>query len=244
MRVQRLNTPKKLDCATAWLLADTISCHPNAVVGLSTGRTTGDIHRTFVRLCRESGLDCSHVTFFGVDEVAGVPREYDGACYTMLKNELIDPLGIPEDRFLMLPVASDDFERDCREFTAELRRRGGVDLLFLGLGENGHLGFNQPGSPFGAGARLSLMYPELEQRIRRETGTPDDRVLGGVTLGLKDIMHARRLILAAKGLSKAAIVQKMIEGPVTEEVPASVLQLHPDCIVLLDREAASCLTTL
>ena len=242
MRVLLFNTPKKVDQQAAWLLADAVSSRPDAVVGLSTGRTTGSIHATFVKLARESGLDCSETTFFGVDEVAGVPRDYAGACYTMLKNELIDPLGIPEDRFLMLPVASDDFDRDCSAFIGELERRGGVDLLFLGLGENGHLGFNQPGSPFGAGARLSVMYPELEERIRRETGTPDDKPLGGVTMGLKDIMHARRLVLAAKGLSKAAVVRKMIEGPVTEDVPASVLQLHPDCTILLDREAASCLS--
>lgn len=242
MKIILTQTPENLDKQAAWMLADAVSSRHDAVIGLSTGRTTGSIHATFVRLARESGLDCSETTFFGLDEVAGVPREYAGACYTMLKNELVGPLGIPEDHFLMLPVESDDFERDCAAFTGELERRGGVDLLFLGLGENGHLGFNQPGSPFGAGARLSVMYPELEERIRRETGTPDDKPLGGVTLGLKDIMHARRLVLAAKGLSKAAIVQKMIEGPVTEDVPASVLQLHPDCTVLLDREAASCLS--
>ena len=239
MRILIDPTPAALDQRAAGLLAEAIRLHKDAVVGLSTGRTTGDIHRAFVKLVRETGLDCSQVTFFGLDEVAGVPREYVGACYTMLMNELIGPLGIPEDRFLMLPVESDDFGRDCRAFVDELARRGGVEFLFLGLGENGHLGFNQPGSPFGAGARLSVMYPELEERIRRETGTPADKPLGGVTLGLVDIMRARKLVLAAKGLSKAAIVQKMIEGPVTEDVPASVLQLHPDCTVLLDRDAAS-----
>lgn len=242
MEIKVINTAPELDVQAAREMAAVIRRRPDAVVGLSTGRTTGEIHRQFVHLCREESLDCSRVTFFGLDEVAGVPREYAGACYTMLKNELVNPLGIPEERFLMLPVSSDDFERDCRRFTEELRRRGGIELLFLGLGGNGHLGFNQPGSPFGAGARLSVMYPELEQRIRRETGTPDDKPLGGVTLGIRDIMRSRHLVLAAKGLSKAAIVQKMIEGPVTEDVPASVLQLHPDCTVLLDREAASLLS--
>ena len=239
MRILVCNTPAELDRRAAEMIADAVRSRRDAVVGLSTGRTTGDIHRAFVRLVRETGLDCSGVTFFGQDEVAGVPRAYAGACYTMLKNELVGPLGIPEERFLMLPTESDDFGRDCRAFMDELEKRGGGDFLFLGLGENGHLGFNQPGSPFGAGARLSVMYPELEERIRRETGTPADKPLGGVTMGLKDIMQARKLVLAAKGPSKAAIVKKMIEGPVTEDVPASVLQLHPDCTVLLDREAAS-----
>ena len=239
MRILIDRTPEELDLRAAGMMAEAIRRRKDAVVGLSTGRTTGDIHRAFVQLVRETGLDCSRVTFFGLDEVAGVPREYAGACYTMLMNEIIGPLGIPEDRFLMLPVESDDFDRDCRAFVEELERRGGVEFLFLGLGENGHLGFNQPGSPFGGGAWLSVMYPELEERIRRETGTPDDKPLGGVTLGIRDIMQARRLVLGAKGLSKADIVRKMIEGPVTEDVPASVLQLHPDCTVLLDVNAAS-----
>ena len=242
MRIFVYQTPEELDRQAAEMIADAVRSRKGAVVGLSTGRTTGSIHSAFVRLVRETGLDCSGTTFFGQDEVAGVPREYAGACYTMLKNELVGPLGIPEDRFLMLPTESDDFDRDCRAFIGELERRGGVDFLFLGLGENGHLGFNQPGSPFGAGARLSVMYPELEARIRRETGTSADKPLGGVTMGLKDVMHARKLVLAAKGPSKAAIVKRMVEGPVTEDVPASVLQLHPDCTVLLDVDAASELT--
>jgi glucosamine-6-phosphate deaminase len=242
MRILITNTPEELDCQAAEMIAEAVRSRKNAVVGLSTGRTTGGIHRAFVRLVQETGLDCSGVTFFGQDEVAGIPRTCACACYTMLMNELIGPLGIPEDRFLMLPTESDDFDRDCRAFIGELDRRGGVDFLFLGLGENGPLGFNQPGTPLGSGAHLSTMDPDLEARIRRETGTPADKPLGGVTMGLRDVMHARKLVLAAKGTSKSAISQKMIEGPVTEDVPASVLQLHPDCTILLDREAASQIT--
>jgi len=126
MKIQMSETTGALDRMAARILADTVVRRPDAVIGLSTGRTTGDIHRAFVRLCREEGLDCTRVTFFGLDEVTGVPREYAGACYTMLKTEMVDPLDIPEDRFLMLPVASDDFDRDCRAFTGELERRGGI----------------------------------------------------------------------------------------------------------------------
>lgn len=232
-------TATELDLAAARELGSAILQKASAVIGLSTGRTTGSIHRAFCEEVLRSGINLSCASFFGIDEVAGVDREYKGACYKMLKTEVIDPLNINEDNFLMLPTISADWEADCRAFCAELERRGGIDLIFLGLGENGHLGFNQPGTPFGSSARLSVMYPELEERIRRETATPEDKELGGVTLGLRDIMLSRRLVLAAKGTSKASIVKKMIKGPVTEEVPASVLQLHPQCTILLDREAAS-----
>ena len=156
----------------------------------------------------------------------------------MLKTELMDALGVKEDNFLMLPTVSDDFEKACRDFRQEIARRGGIDLLMLGLGENGHLGFNQPGSPFDSETRVTGMHAKLEVRIRRETNTPPEKKLGGITLGIKDIMQARRIVLVAKGANKTDIVREMIEGPVTTEVPASILQLHPNCEFLLDGAAA------
>ena len=212
---------------------------PDSVIGLSTGRTTGDIHRLIASIHRDRSFDVSGVTFFGQDEVSGVPRDYSGSCWTMLKTELIDSLGTDEDHFLMLPVRSDDYARDCRMFMEEIGRRGGIDLLVLGIGENGHLGFNQPGTPFASGCRVSVMTSELESRIRRETGIPKDVELGGVTIGLRDVMSARRILAVANGLNKADIMKKIIEGPVTEDVPASILQLHPDCEFILDNDAAS-----
>ena len=242
MEIRVFSTSQMMDMASAITIVDQIKRKKDSVIGLSTGRTTAQVHKAVCTIFGEHPFDTTAVTFFGLDEVTGVPRKYSGACYTMLKNEIIGPLGIPEENFLMLPTFSEDFPRSCREFTDELGRRGGIDLLYLGLGDNGHLGFNQPGSPFGSKARISNMMEELEQRIRRETGLSKEDPLGGVTLGIKDIMHSRKLVLGAKGQSKAAMVKAMVEGPVTEDVPASVLQLHPDCTIILDSEAASLLS--
>ena len=126
-----------------------------------------------------------------------------------------------------------------QRFVEKLQQRGGIDLLVLGLGENGHLGFNQPGTPFESTAWVTEMNAELEERIRCETATPADKWLGGVTLGIRDIMQARRIVLVAKGKNKADIVQSMLLGPVTTDVPASILQLHPCCEFLLDADASS-----
>ncbi len=210
----------------------------NAVVGLSTGRTTKRIHQKFAEIITALGIDTSQATFFGVDEVVGVPRSYSGACYTMLRTELLDSLDIADDHFLMLPTNPDAYPEACQRFTEALGQSGGIDILMLGLGENGHLGFNQPGTPFGSTAWLSKMDPELDARIHRETATPSDQQLGGATLGLKDMMRARKIMLVANGERKAAIVKKMLRGPVTPDVPASILQLHPNCEYLLDAEAA------
>ncbi len=238
MKIRVLNTPAEVDALSAETLLAQIESKPCSVVGLSTGRTTAGIHEALVALCRERRPDLSKVTFFGIDEIVGVAREYDGACYTMLKKQVIDPLGIAEENFLMLPTCSPDFPRDCAAFMKELSRRGGIDFILLGLGENAHLGFNQPGSAFDSQCRVSEMYPELERRVRRETSTPDDVKLGGVTIGLADILSARKLVLSAKGRSKALPLKALAEDEPSTSVPASILRLHPDSTILADCEAA------
>lgn len=225
--------------AAASRIVNQICARPSSVIGLSTGRTTGDIHRSVCKMHSEMDFDVTSVTFFGLDEVTNVPREYSGACYTMLRTEIIDDLGIDDDHFLMLPTMSDDFEAECRKFRNRLAERGGIDLLILGLGENGHLGFNQPGARLNGTAAVAGMDERLECRIRRETATPDNVPLGGVTLGLRDIMHARRIVLVANGDNKREAVRRMLTGPVCSDCPASVLQLHPDCEFLLDSLAAA-----
>lgn len=239
MKITIAENEREFDCTAAWRIIGEILNRPKAVIGLSTGRTTGNLHRIVGEVYSHHPFNVSSVTFLGLDEVTNVPREYAGACYTMLKTELIDTLGIKDENFLMLPTVSDDFQKSCKAFQEEIEKRGGIDLLILGLGENGHLGFNQPQTPFEGETWVTEMNAELEDRIRRETNTSPEKKLGGATLGIKNIMQARKIVLVAKGGNKADIVKVMLEGPVTPEVPASILQLHPDCEFLLDSASAS-----
>ena len=241
LRITILPDAASFDKAAADRLYGQIAANPRSVIGLSTGRTTENMHRILAERLSSHPLDLTGITFFGQDEVTGVPQEYSGACFTMLMNDLIGPAGIEPSNFLMFPTSQDKYPRAVSDFVAELTKRGGIDLFVLGLGENGHLGFNQPGTSFGSTARVAEVSPDLEARIRHELNLDPGHPIGGATLGLRDIMHARHLILAAKGLHKAAIVKQMLQGPVTESVPASILQMHPDCEFLLDAEAASLL---
>ena len=177
MKIIIAKSEKEFDCIAAWQIIGEILNKPEAVIGLSTGRTTGNLHRMVGEIYSRYPFNTSAVTFFGLDEVVNVPREYAGACYTMLKTEIIDALGIKDENFLMLPTVSDDFEKACRAFQEEIAKRGGIDLLILGLGENGHLGFNQPHSPLGGDAWVTKMNPELEELIRREAHTPPEKEL-------------------------------------------------------------------
>jgi glucosamine-6-phosphate deaminase len=211
---------------------------PNAVIGLATGRTTTPIHAAVCELHRQRPFDVSKVTVFAMDEITNVSREFAGSCYAMILNQIVKPLGIASENFIMPPTHSDDFAAEARRFEQRIAERGGVDLQIVGIGENGHLGFNQPGTPFESICWLSRMDKALETRIRRESQTPDGVDLGGLTLGIKNIMQSRKIVLAANGGHKAHIVATALTGLVTADVPASVLQRHSDCEVVLDPAAA------
>lgn len=227
---------KIFDETAASRVIDQILSNPESVIGLSTGRTTGNMHRLIAQRYKEEKFNVSDVTFLGVDEITEVPKEYYGACYTMIRSEMLDQMDVKDENFLMFPTCSDDFDLACKEFIREIEARGGIDLLILGLGENGHLGFNQPYSPFEKEAWVTDMNPELLDRVRREVGPEGN--YKGITLGLKAIMHAKRIILVAKGANKAIAVKCMLKGDVSTEFPASILQMHPNCEFLLDSAAA------
>lgn len=241
MKIRVMENEKKFDEAAAWIIIGQILKKRNSVIGLSTGKTTGNMHKIVSELYRLHPFDTSEITIFNVDELAGLPRSYAGSCYDMIKRQICDPLQIPEKNFIMPQTMEVDFPEECRKFQEEISRRGGADLQMLGIGWNGHIGINQPGTPFGSETWISPMDERFEAKVRSEVDIPEDYPLGGITLGIKTIMQTRKIVLIAKGEEKAEIVKKAVKGPVTEDIPASVLQLHPDCLVLLDKAAAALL---
>jgi glucosamine-6-phosphate deaminase len=239
MKITIAKNEREFDVTAAWRIIAQMLEKPDAVIGLSTGQTTINMHAIVSEIFAKYPFDVSRITLFNVDELTNLPREYAGSCYTMILNQLAAPLNIPEKNFIMPPTLSDDFENECKIFEQRLAERGGADLQMLGLGTNGHIGINQPGTPFESETWVSLMDPDFEARVRRETQVPDNIILGGLTRGIKNIMHTRKLILIVKGSHKADILAKAILGPVTTDIPASVVQLHPNCEILLDTDAAS-----
>lgn len=230
-------TENEFDQLAASRVIDQILSKPDSLIGLSTGRTTGNMHRIIAqRYCNEN-FDISRTYFLGVDEITNVPKEYYGACYSMIRAEMLDAMDFGDERFMMLPTYSDDFEKSCTDFINGINEKGGIDLLILGLGENGHLGFNQPHSPLEKEAWVTDMNQELLERVNREVGEGTD--YKGITLGIKTIMKARKIVLVAKGANKAAAVKCMLTGEISSAFPASLLQLHPNCEFLLDTEAAA-----
>lgn len=239
MKITITRDERSFDVTAAWRIIAQMLEKPNAVIGLSTGQTTLNMHAIVSEIYAQYPFNVSRITLFNVDELTNLSREYAGSCYTMIKTQIADPLGISEENFIMPPTLSDDFEREAALFEKRLAERGGADLQMLGLGSNGHIGINQPGTPFGSETWVSPMDPDFEAKVRRETQVPESTVLGGLTRGIKNIMHTRKVILIVKGSHKADILAKAITGPVTTDVPASVVQLHPNCEILTDADAAS-----
>ena len=239
MKITICKSEEEFNITAAWRIIAQMLEKPTAVIGLSTGQTTIDMHAIVSRIHASYPFDVSRITLFNVDELTNLPREYAGSCYTMILNQLAGPLGIPEENFIMPPTLSDDFAREAESFERRLAERGGADLQMLGIGSNGHIGINQPGTPFESETWVSPMDPDFEARVRRETQVPDNVILGGLTRGIKNIMYTRKLILIAKGAHKADIIEKAILGPVTTDIPASVVQLHPNCEILLDAAAGA-----
>jgi glucosamine-6-phosphate deaminase len=230
------------DLHAASCIIDFMQSNPHSVIGLSTGRTTKNMYLRAAEFFQSDPFDIAGITFLGIDEVTNVSRDYAGSCYRMLRSQLLDSIGISDDQFLMPPTASEDFNHECHLFDNAISARGGIDMIVLGLGKNGHIGFNQPGTPLNSTTWVSRMDDELAERIRRETNAPPHIEQNGFTLGIKNIMHAQRIILVAKGADKADAVRQMLHADVSPDFPATVLQLHNNCDFLLDRDAAALLT--
>lgn len=239
MKITITKNEQEFDTTAAWRIIGQMLQNPDAVIGLSTGQTTIGMHRIVSEIYAKYPFDVSRITLFNVDELTNLPREYSGSCYTMILNQIAGPLGLAESQFIMPPTMSDDFEAEARLFEQRLAERGGVDLQMLGIGLNGHIGINQPGTPFESETWVSPMDPDFEARVRRETQVPASTVLGGLTRGIKNIMQTRKIVLIAKGEHKAEIIEQAILGPVTTDIPASIMQVHPHCEILLDAAAGA-----
>ena len=218
-------------------IAELVSARADAVLGLATGSTPLPVWRSLAR----RGLDLSRVRGFALDEYIGLAPGHPESYRSVIDRDVVEPLGlradavrVPGDDGLGLEGAGARYERDIRE-------AGGIDLQILGIGGNGHIGFNEPGSSLDSQTRIAVLTQSTRQANRRFFASIDDVPTHCITQGLGTIRNARRLVLLAFGEAKARAVALAVEGPVSASVPASVLQLHRDVTVIVDGAAASLL---
>ena len=227
---------------TARIIDRELRANPALVLGLATGRTTERVYHYLAEFHRLEGLDFSAGTTFNLDEYIGIPADHPGSFRQNMETHLFSKVNLQAgNTFLPLGTAS-DLRAECQRYELLIQERGGLDLQVLGLGNNGHIGFNEPLSALRSRTRdKTLSRATREQNAALFGGDPDQVPARALTMGVGTILEARRCLLLVTGAAKADIVAKVVEGPMTALIPGTALQLHPCCQVVLDEDAAACL---
>jgi glucosamine-6-phosphate deaminase len=235
-----VDTPEKTAEAVAKKYVALLAEKPNAVLGFATGSTPLGLYAELAKLCAEKKISFKGVSSFNLDEYLGLDGTHDQSYRYFMNKNLFEKIDIDISR-TRVPSGIDTDPEKAAQYDKDIEAAGGIDLQLLGLGNNGHIGFNEPGTPFGSVTHIVELTDSTRQANKRFFSSIDEVPTHSVTMGIKTVMNARGIILMALGKGKADIVRKFIQGEVTPEVPASVLQLHPNVEVYLDFDAASLL---
>jgi len=230
---------EELSREAARIVAITVKNNPSVTLGLATGSTTLGMYRELVRRHQEEGLDFSKVTTFNLDEYLGLSAEHPQSFHRFMGEHFFNHVNMNPDK-VHIPdgTLGGDYEEYCRLYEEAIREVGGIDLQILGIGRNGHIGFNEPTSSFGSRTRLKVLTSETIEDNRKFFAAGEEMPECAVTMGIGTILEARKILLLATGAAKAETVAEAIEGPITASVTASCLQLHPDATFVIDEAAA------
>lgn len=237
MKIYKAKDYKDMSRKAANIISAQVIMKPNCVLGLATGSTPIGTYAQLVEWYNKGDLDFSEVTTVNLDEYKGLPRTNDQSYYYFMHQHLFDRVNIDPERTNVPNGMEPDAERECGRYEELIRSLGGVDLQLLGLGHNGHIGFNEPGEAFEKETHCVDLTESTIEANKRFFASADDVPKQAYTMGIKTIMQAKKILIVVNGENKADIVERAFFGPVTPEVPASILQLHND-VTLVGDEAA------
>ena len=221
------------------ILSAQVIMKPNCVLGLATGSTPIGTYAQLVEWYNKGDLDFSNVTTVNLDEYRGLDRENDQSYYYFMNRHLFGKVNVNHERTFLPDGTEKDSEKACADYNQIIEDVGGVDLQLLGLGHNGHIGFNEPGDVFKAKTHCVDLTETTIKANQRFFASIDDVPRQAYTMGIQTIMQARKILVVVSGEDKAGIVKEAFFGPITPRVQASVLQLHPDVTVVADEAALS-----
>ena len=233
--------PDRVAEAAATLIAAEILARPDAVLGLPTGSSPLPTYRRLIRMHQEGILDFSGVTTFNLDEYVGLDGDHPQSFRHFMDDSLFEHINIPEAQ-THVPSGMGDAKATADAYEAAIRAAGGIDLQLLGIGRNGHIGFNEPAAAFSDRTCVVELTQSTIEANKRFFNSADEVPRRAISMGVGTILRARRIVLIATGADKAEAIRSLIEGLITPELPASALRLHPDATLLLDRDAASLLS--
>ena len=237
MKIYKAKDYKDMSRKEANIISAQVIMKPNCVLGLATGSTPIGTYDQLVEWYNKGDLDFSEVTTVNLDEYKGLPRTNDQSYYYFMHQHLFDRVNIDPERTNVPNGMEPDAEKECGRYEELIRSLSGVDLQLLGLGHNGHIGFNEPGEAFEKETHCVDLTESTIEANKRFFASADDVPKQAYTMGIKTIMQAKKILIVVNGENKADIVERAFFGPVTPEVPASILQLHND-VTLVGDEAA------
>lgn len=237
MKIYKAKDYKDMSRKAANIISAQVIMKPNCVLGLATGSTPIGTYDQLVEWYNKGDLDFSEVMTVNLDEYKGLPRTNDQSYYYFMHQHLFDRVNIDPERTNVPNGMEPDAEKECGRYEELIRSLGGVDLQLLGLGHNGHIGFNEPGEAFEKETHCVDLTESTIEANKRFFASADDVPKQAYTMGIKTIMQAKKILIVVNGENKADIVERAFFGPVTPEVPASILQLHND-VTLVGDEAA------
>jgi len=229
---------EELSKEAAETIKEAIQKKPNLVLGLATGSTPIGTYQELARMYREKGLDFSKVVIFNLDEYLGLPADHPQSYHYFMYENLLNHVNINPENFNIPDGMTKNIEKFCQEYEEKIQKTGGIDLQLLGIGSDGHIGFNEPGTLLDSRTQLVKLAESTIKDNSRFFEKEEDVPRFAITMGVQTIFEAKKILLLASGENKAEAVAKALEGPITSQITASILQKHPDVIVILDEAAA------
>jgi len=237
MNILQFPTDAELNEAGAGIITGLVQTKPNAVLGLATGSTPIGIYKEMIRTFRKNMVSYKQATTFNLDEYVGLPASDPQSYAYYMKEHLFGHIDVSPERTHIPDGTAADPEAECARYDALLEAHGQIDLQILGLGHNGHIGFNEPDHSLIRGTHVVKLSDQTREANARFFESPDRVPTHAITMGVGTILKAKMILLVVKGADKADIVHRALTGEITTECPASLLQTHPHLVVLLDAEA-------
>ncbi len=232
MNFIKVESYEELSKKAAGIIAAQVIMKPDCVLGLATGSSPLGTYANLAKMCDAGELDFSKVTSVNLDEYAGLDGTHDQSYRYFMDTNLFSKVNIVKDKTFVPSGIADDLVKEGEEYDKLIESLGGIDLQLLGIGLDGHIGFNEPDSVFTAETHPVKLDESTIEANARFFASKDDVPRQAITMGMKSIMQAKKILLIANGQNKKAILEKAFNGPVDPMVPASILQLHPDVTVI------------
>ncbi|HDK7159577.1 glucosamine-6-phosphate deaminase [Clostridium botulinum] len=239
MRIIVVDNYEEMSKKAAAMVASQVILKPDSVIGLATGDTPIGMYKEIINIYKNQKMDFSKVRTFNLDEYYGLNRENPQSYYYYMINNLFNHVNIDKNNINIPNGMADKIEIECKEYERKIDKAGGIDLQILGIGVNGHIGFNEPDTSFESETHLVNLDEKTIESNSRFFSSKDQVPTKAISMGIRTIMHSKKIILLACGQNKADAIFKAIEGKITPNIPASILQLHKDVVVIVDRKAAS-----